>query len=52
MRLLLSRPRPRHLGRVILRRVYDEPHVRPRPHLVLAPRQEGGGPLGGQKPVG
>jgi hypothetical protein len=33
--------RPRLIGRLILRRVFDTAHARPRPHLYLVSRPPG-----------
>ena len=36
-----ARARTRFFGRLILRRVFDAAHVRPRPHLFVATRPPG-----------
>ncbi|HET6881316.1 MAG TPA: hypothetical protein VFI31_14235 [Pirellulales bacterium] len=41
MNVPTTQARPRALGRLILRRVFDAPHRQPRPHLELRPKPSG-----------
>lgn len=41
MTMPASQARPRLIGRLILRRVFDAPHPRPQPHLELRAKPPG-----------
>lgn len=41
MTVPVAHARPRSVGRIILRRVFDTAHARPRPHLILRSKPPG-----------
>ncbi|HVA48922.1 MAG TPA: hypothetical protein VNH11_21325 [Pirellulales bacterium] len=41
MTMRTSHARPRLVGRLILRRLFDAPHPRPQPHLALRAKPPG-----------